>query len=168
MKIVRRKLLKLFGPTNEYSSSVLLILCHESEAKHFFNIFSSGCLKGNAPGKLCKITVVRSRYSNFFASLMASYSQLINLCLLFQLLFITSFSSISCNKVSVGFYYESLCPYCANFTIGDLAKIFCNGLIDIVDLDLVPWGNAKLQGDNTFICQVLNLFFLLPLFLMGL
>lgn len=106
-----------------------------------------------------KSWIARSRYSYFFAFLMAFYFRLINLCWPFQLLFITLFAPISCNKVSVGFYYETLCPYCANFIIGDLGKIFYNGLIDIVDLNLVPWGNVKLQGENTFLCQVLNLFF---------
>ncbi|KAM4095299.1 hypothetical protein ACJW30_08G019500 [Castanea mollissima] len=56
-------------------------------------------------------------------------------------------------KVSVGLYYESLCPYSANFIINYLDKLFETDLISIVDLKLVPWGNAKLRGNNTFDCQ---------------
>ena len=58
-------------------------------------------------------------------------------------------------KVSVGLYYESLCPYSANFIINYLDKLFETDLISIVDLKLVPWGNAKLRGNNTFDCQVI-------------
>ncbi|CAH9074047.1 unnamed protein product [Cuscuta epithymum] len=57
-------------------------------------------------------------------------------------------------KVSLDLYYESLCPYCSNFIVNYLVNIFENGIIDIVDLTLVPWGNAKLHGNNdTFTCQ---------------
>ncbi|XP_027773698.1 gamma-interferon-responsive lysosomal thiol protein-like isoform X2 [Solanum pennellii] len=70
------------------------------------------------------------------------------------LLCFTQFSSISCEKkVSLTLYYESLCPYCSNFIVNYLPKIFKNGMIDIVDFKLVPWGNTKLQPDNTFKCQ---------------
>ncbi|KAK6142020.1 hypothetical protein DH2020_016201 [Rehmannia glutinosa] len=74
--------------------------------------------------------------------------------LFFHLLFFTSLvPSISCNKVSLGLYYESLCPYSASFIIDSLAMIFTDGLINIVDLNLVSWGNAKLYGNQTFKCQ---------------
>ncbi|KAK4274845.1 hypothetical protein QN277_018015 [Acacia crassicarpa] len=56
-------------------------------------------------------------------------------------------------KVSVGLYYESLCPYSANFIVNYLVKLFEDDLISIVDLKLVPWGNAKLRANNTFACQ---------------
>ncbi|KAK3009241.1 hypothetical protein RJ639_015113, partial [Escallonia herrerae] len=59
----------------------------------------------------------------------------------------------SSEKVSLGLYYESLCPYSANFIVNYLVKIFYNGLIDYVDLNLVPWGNAKLIDNTTFQCQ---------------
>lgn len=73
------------------------------------------------------------------------------------LLCFTQFSSISCEKkVSLTLYYESLCPYCSNFIVNYLPKIFKNGMIDIVDFKLVPWGNTKLQPDNTFKCQVIQ------------
>ncbi|XP_016576004.2 gamma-interferon-responsive lysosomal thiol protein isoform X2 [Capsicum annuum] len=66
----------------------------------------------------------------------------------------TQFSSISCEKkVYLALYYESLCPYCSNFIVNYLPNIFKNGLIDIVDLKLVPWGNTKLLENNTFTCQ---------------
>ncbi|KAL8129047.1 hypothetical protein V2J09_018202 [Rumex salicifolius] len=62
-------------------------------------------------------------------------------------------SASSDEKVSLGLYYETLCPYSANFIINYLAKILDNGIIDIVDLNLVPWGNAKIRGNSTFDCQ---------------
>lgn len=57
-------------------------------------------------------------------------------------------------KVSLGLYYESLCPYSANFIVNYLVKLFETDLISIVDLNLVPWGNAKIRDNNTFDCQV--------------
>ncbi|CAN4102121.1 unnamed protein product [Withania somnifera] len=74
--------------------------------------------------------------------------------LVFFLCFI-QFSSISCDekKVSLALYYESLCPGCSNFIVNYLSKIFNNGIIDIVDLKLIPWGNTKIQANNTFKCQ---------------
>ncbi|XP_057430990.1 gamma-interferon-responsive lysosomal thiol protein-like [Lotus japonicus] len=57
------------------------------------------------------------------------------------------------NKVSLALYYESLCPYCSNFIVNYLPKIFTDDLISIVDLNLVPWGNAKLRSATNFTCQ---------------
>ncbi|KAL9241229.1 hypothetical protein vseg_015361 [Gypsophila vaccaria] len=57
------------------------------------------------------------------------------------------------NKVSLELYYETLCPYSADFIIQGLGPIFENGLIDIVDLRLYPWGNAKIRPDSSFSCQ---------------
>ncbi|XP_010521972.1 PREDICTED: gamma-interferon-inducible lysosomal thiol reductase-like [Tarenaya hassleriana] len=63
-------------------------------------------------------------------------------------------SSSSSQKVSVGLYYESLCPYSAKFIVNHLVKLFDDDLISIVDLHLSPWGNTKLRPDNlTFVCQ---------------
>lgn len=61
------------------------------------------------------------------------------------------------NKVKLGLYYESLCPYSANFIVNYLVKIFEDAdLLSIVDLHLSPWGNAKIRANNsTFDCQVL-------------
>ncbi|KAF8018775.1 hypothetical protein BT93_H3624 [Corymbia citriodora subsp. variegata] len=61
--------------------------------------------------------------------------------------------SDSSNKVSLGLYYESLCPYSADFIVNHLARIFESDLISHVDLNLVPWGNAKIKGNTTFDCQ---------------
>ncbi|KAF5744483.1 gamma-interferon-inducible lysosomal thiol reductase-like isoform X1 [Tripterygium wilfordii] len=57
------------------------------------------------------------------------------------------------SKVSLVLYYESLCPYSANFIVNYLVKLFEDDLISIVDLKLVPWGNAKILGNDTFKCQ---------------
>ncbi|XP_052175314.1 gamma-interferon-responsive lysosomal thiol protein-like [Diospyros lotus] len=56
-------------------------------------------------------------------------------------------------KVNLSLYYETLCPYCANFIVNSLAKIFENGLISIINLRLVPWGNTFLKDNNTWVCQ---------------
>ncbi len=47
------------------------------------------------------------------------------------------------DKVAVGFYEESLCPYCAQFTTKVAAPLFENDLSDYIDFDLIPYGNAK-------------------------
>ncbi|KAK8600032.1 hypothetical protein V6N13_060170 [Hibiscus sabdariffa] len=56
-------------------------------------------------------------------------------------------------NVTLAVYYEALCPYCADFVANHLVKLFENRLFSIVNLRLVPWGNAVLQTDGTFLCQ---------------
>ena len=46
------------------------------------------------------------------------------------------------DKVHVELYAESLCPYCARFTKQILSPMFSNGLSDIVDLEIIMYGNA--------------------------
>ncbi|KAB2038750.1 hypothetical protein ERO13_D03G142000v2 [Gossypium hirsutum] len=89
---------------------------------------------------------------------MAAYRRLVSvLCCLSLLGSFASASTISLpsdsRKVSLTLYYESLCPYSANFIVNYLPKLFNEDLISIVDLRLVPWGNAKLKGNGTFDCQ---------------
>jgi len=57
-------------------------------------------------------------------------------------------------KVSLVLYYESLCPYCSRFIVNHLAGIFEDGLIDAVDLRLVPYGNARVGSNGDISCQV--------------
>lgn len=65
-------------------------------------------------------------------------------------------------KVNLSVYYGSLCQPCSTFIIKNLQEIFYNGLINIINLQLVPWANAYINNDtnNSIICQVLcfNLF----------
>ncbi|KAJ9173029.1 hypothetical protein P3X46_016205 [Hevea brasiliensis] len=56
-------------------------------------------------------------------------------------------------KVSVSLYYETLCPYCRNFILDPLAKAIKTDLMTILDLQLVPWGNAMILPDSTVSCQ---------------
>ncbi|CAJ1948574.1 unnamed protein product [Sphenostylis stenocarpa] len=56
-------------------------------------------------------------------------------------------------RVSVSLYYESLCPYCADFIVNHLVRLFQTDLISIVNLRLVPWGNAWISSDASLICQ---------------
>jgi interferon gamma-inducible protein 30 len=56
-------------------------------------------------------------------------------------------------KVKVELYSESLCPYCANFIINYLNPFFNNGLIDVVELRIIPYGNAHIHADGSLTCQ---------------
>lgn len=56
------------------------------------------------------------------------------------------------DKVAVGFYEESLCPYCAQFTTKVAAPLFDNGLSDYIDFDFIPYGNAKNTSEG-LVCQ---------------
>ncbi|XP_021891051.1 gamma-interferon-inducible lysosomal thiol reductase-like [Carica papaya] len=74
-------------------------------------------------------------------------------CLFFTCVWLLLVFASSGQKVSVSFYYETLCPYCADFIVNHLVKVFENGLISIVDLRLVPWGNAFFKTDGSIVCQ---------------
>ncbi|KAL2337699.1 hypothetical protein Fmac_012145 [Flemingia macrophylla] len=81
---------------------------------------------------------------------------LLPLLLLLMLLVPPSSSSASSapnDKVTVSLYYESLCPYCADFIVNHLVRLFQTGLISIVNLRMVPWGNAWIAPDGTVFCQ---------------
>lgn len=39
--------------------------------------------------------------------------------------------------------HSAPCSYCANFTVTQLAPLFKNKLINYVQLDLIPYGNAR-------------------------
>lgn len=56
-------------------------------------------------------------------------------------------------KVDVALYYESLCPYSARFVVKHLARVFKDGLLDAVDITLVPYGNARVGKDGAISCQ---------------
>ncbi|MED6125840.1 hypothetical protein PIB30_072406 [Stylosanthes scabra] len=87
---------------------------------------------------------------------MASSTITFSFFLLTLFLFSPSHSSSdnNYNKVSLELYYESLCPYSANFIVNYLPQIFNDDeLASIVDLKLFPWGNAKLRANGTFTCQ---------------
>ncbi|XP_042510461.1 gamma-interferon-responsive lysosomal thiol protein-like [Macadamia integrifolia] len=56
-------------------------------------------------------------------------------------------------KVSLAVYYQTLCPSCSSFILNNLSEAFDNGLINILDIKLVPFGNAKIHGNDTITCQ---------------
>nr|KYP35020.1 Gamma-interferon-inducible lysosomal thiol reductase [Cajanus cajan] len=63
----------------------------------------------------------------------------------------TSFAS---QKVNLSVYYASLCQPCATFIVKNLEGIFHGDLINIVNLQLVPWANAYVDKTNhSIICQ---------------
>ncbi|KAL6278195.1 hypothetical protein ACE6H2_021796 [Prunus campanulata] len=81
-------------------------------------------------------------------------------------IFLTTFSSaaaengrfgvsrIEAQKVTLSVYYETLCPFCATFIVKNLAQIFDNNLITILNLRLVPWGKASINSSkNSTVCQ---------------
>ncbi|XP_068637064.1 gamma-interferon-responsive lysosomal thiol protein-like [Aristolochia californica] len=78
----------------------------------------------------------------------------LRLCLSFLLLQPLSFSfAAAADKVPLALYYETLCPDSSNFIVNHFANIFKNGLLDIVDLKLVPYGNARLRSNDSISCQ---------------
>ncbi|XP_022948291.1 gamma-interferon-inducible lysosomal thiol reductase-like [Cucurbita moschata] len=99
----------------------------------------------DSPPKLCSIAYI-------------SYLLLLLLC---SLLFpvssttysIATTSNYGTGKVSLQLYYESLCPYSANFIVNYLPKLFDDDLISIVDLRLVPYGNARVGRNDSITCQ---------------
>ncbi|KAK3444956.1 hypothetical protein EUGRSUZ_A00606 [Eucalyptus grandis] len=76
-----------------------------------------------------------------------------NLVLVLLLLLLLVSPSQSDQRVKLSLYYEALCPYCANFIVNSLSKVFDTGLISIVDLRLVPWGNGWISPDGSLSCQ---------------
>ncbi|KAJ4971705.1 hypothetical protein NE237_004804 [Protea cynaroides] len=62
-------------------------------------------------------------------------------------------SSCPAPKVPLALYYETLCPACSIFIINQLSSVWKQELITIVDLKLVPYGNAEIQGNDTIVCQ---------------
>ncbi|XP_012089790.1 gamma-interferon-responsive lysosomal thiol protein [Jatropha curcas] len=88
------------------------------------------------------------------ASLIPSSPLIFVFFLLLTNYFASPSASISSeNAVTLSLYYETLCPYCADFIVNHLVKVFDEGLISIVNLRLIPWGNAFVQSDATFVCQ---------------
>ncbi|KAI3840465.1 hypothetical protein MKW92_020126 [Papaver armeniacum] len=60
----------------------------------------------------------------------------------------------SVNKVEVSLYYDSLHPESAKFITKFLPTIFDENLTDIANLNLVPYGKAKLDGiKNEVTCE---------------
>ena len=55
-------------------------------------------------------------------------------------------------KVEVGYYMESLCPDCIQFSTTTLRKAIEGGLLDIMDLKIFPYGNARGTGSH-ITCQ---------------
>ncbi|XP_078435330.1 gamma-interferon-responsive lysosomal thiol protein-like [Wolffia australiana] len=73
--------------------------------------------------------------------------------LLVNFIVFSHFPVADASKVRLDFYYETLCPYCSRFTVNFLSKVFENGLIDIIDLNLVPYGNARVGPSGAITCQ---------------
>ncbi|RZC46997.1 hypothetical protein C5167_039943 [Papaver somniferum] len=59
----------------------------------------------------------------------------------------------SVEKVSLTVYYSSQSVRSANFIAYNLMKILENGLIDFVDLKLVPFGKSRLLKNGTILCE---------------
>ena len=57
------------------------------------------------------------------------------------------------DKVTVDFYAEALCPYCALATTSVVAPIFQSGLSNYTIFRYIPYGNAK---NSSQVCAVLE------------
>ncbi|XP_019875403.2 gamma-interferon-inducible lysosomal thiol reductase [Aethina tumida] len=66
------------------------------------------------------------------------------------------FSAAQGEQLKIRLFYESLCPYSINFTIHQLYPNYLLLGDDYLDLDFVPFGNAKIynvSGGYLFECQ---------------
>jgi interferon gamma-inducible protein 30 len=73
-----------------------------------------------------------------------TFIALMFLCLIGSVIPLQQESTTS--KVKVTLYYESLCPACQDFIIQQIyPTLAASGVRDIVDLRLVPYGNAREQ-----------------------
>lgn len=76
------------------------------------------------------------------------------------LIILAAVASVSClelssisDQVNVTIYYESLCPFCRSFFQNQLNPTFAQLGGEILSLKLLPFGNAKITGNNTIKCQ---------------
>ncbi|XP_042456031.1 gamma-interferon-responsive lysosomal thiol protein-like [Zingiber officinale] len=69
------------------------------------------------------------------------------------LLFASLLGAVASRKVPLSVYYEAMCPFCSNFIVNRLPKLFESGLISAVDLELLPYGNARLDSNGSISCQ---------------
>ncbi|XP_015086724.1 gamma-interferon-responsive lysosomal thiol protein [Solanum pennellii] len=86
---------------------------------------------------------------------MASHNQISRIIITFVLIPLLTFQCHVCSqdKVNLSLYYESLCPYCADFIVNQLVKVLQTDLGSIVNLRLVPWGNTQIAPNTSWICQ---------------
>lgn len=61
------------------------------------------------------------------------------------------------SPVQLGFYYESLCPFCERFCESQLTPHY-DELLPVMNVTLIPWGNARdhsdpRNNDYYFTCQ---------------
>lgn len=64
-------------------------------------------------------------------------------------------SAIDSPKVNLSLYYDTLCQNCSTFIVTNLTEVFNNDLITVINLRLVPWGNAYInKTNNAIVCQV--------------
>ncbi|GMT15816.1 hypothetical protein PFISCL1PPCAC_7113, partial [Pristionchus fissidentatus] len=54
--------------------------------------------------------------------------------------------------IKITLIYEALCPFCQRFISNQLGVVF-NSLRGHFDLEMVPWGNARLLPDGSFSCN---------------
>uniref|UniRef100_A0A914X6W7 Saposin A-type domain-containing protein n=1 Tax=Plectus sambesii TaxID=2011161 RepID=A0A914X6W7_9BILA len=54
--------------------------------------------------------------------------------------------------IKVTFIYESLCPYCQNYIARNLADLYGRHR-SLIELEMVPWGNAVVNQDGSFTCN---------------
>ncbi|CAB3404044.1 unnamed protein product [Caenorhabditis bovis] len=56
-------------------------------------------------------------------------------------------------KINITVLVEALCPDCQNFLVNHLYPVVYKNFGEFVNIQLVPFGNAKIQDDGTIKCQ---------------
>ncbi|KAM5560529.1 gamma-interferon-responsive lysosomal thiol protein-like [Rosa sericea] len=76
-------------------------------------------------------------------------------CLTCSMFLLTIPCYVANQKITLSLYYDSLSTSCATFIVKNLAKIFDDDVITILNLRLVPWGDAYANKSNNSIvfCQ---------------
>eukprot|EP00475_Leptophrys_vorax_P015820 TRINITY_DN2217_c0_g1_i1.p1 TRINITY_DN2217_c0_g1~~TRINITY_DN2217_c0_g1_i1.p1 ORF type:complete len:220 (-),score=67.64 TRINITY_DN2217_c0_g1_i1:54-680(-) len=78
--------------------------------------------------------------------------------LFFAAIVLGLFAFVGAETVNVELYYESMCPYCRGFITGSLNTAYnAQGLSKVMNLTMVPFGNAKesqdASGNFVYTCQ---------------
>ncbi|CAD6192462.1 unnamed protein product [Caenorhabditis auriculariae] len=56
-------------------------------------------------------------------------------------------------RVNITVLVEALCPDCQQFIANQLYPVIYKNFRDVVNIQLVPFGNAKIQPDGSIVCQ---------------
>lgn len=63
------------------------------------------------------------------------------------------FPAAQAPKVNISLYYESLCPYSMAFIMGQASKAY-NKVGSIMNLEMIPFGNAVVSSTQIFVLKI--------------